>query len=449
MRLGGWLLSKGKITEEQLARSLQDQSFFGGRLGSSLIKLGYINEDVLGEYLADISGIPYAPPERMENIPPEVIATVPSRLAPQYHIIPIGRDGRRLQLAMRDPRDLIAIDEIAFLTGLTIEPFVATEFRILQALERYYQVSIGTKTIPVAEGEAEASRPESRVPPPLAAPEPEIGLDGRPLDDPSAAEDLLAQTDDGLPAYLLDPEVSIPSSMQAWRMAQQDIPTELPPVQHPLAPVQAVAPPAVESPPAASLDAAPEPPPMQSGAAAPATLAAAAEEAAPVTVETPLTMEALSERLRAAETRDEVFDALLDFASGRFTRSALFAVQQERILGWSGRGEGISPLRIRNITVALDEPSLFVFFRKGGDYYYGAVPDLPANVRFYLDMGCPVPDRVLLMPVTIKGRPTVILYADNGSFAAAAPDIDAFRRALHKASLALEILILKNKIMML
>ncbi|MFQ5878169.1 MAG: hypothetical protein ACE5JH_10860, partial [Acidobacteriota bacterium] len=91
----------------------------------------------------------------------------------------------------------------------------------------------------------------------------------------------------------------------------------------------------------------------------------------------------------------------------------------------------------------------FVFFRSGGDYYYGPVPDLPANARFYLDLGLPPPARVLLVPLTIKGRASVILYADNGPQAGPLPDIEEYRRLLNKAALALEILILRNKITMI
>src|SRR5258708_6350775 len=131
VKLGDWLLRKDKITEEQLSRALQDQAIFGGRLGSSLIKLEYVDEDTLGEYLADVSGVPYATGRRLDEIPPDVIAAVPARLAAQYRIIPIAIEGRRLHLAMRDPKDLIALDEIAFLTGLAIEPYVATEYRLL------------------------------------------------------------------------------------------------------------------------------------------------------------------------------------------------------------------------------------------------------------------------------------------------------------------------------
>ena len=170
---------------------------------------------------------------------------------------------------------------------------------------------------------------------------------------------------------------------------------------------------------------------------------------APATQPPATTMEAVSTRLRQAETRDEVFDAVLTFTASRFTRAALFVAQPDRVLGWSGRGGGLQPLRVRNVIVPLDRPSLFVFFRTGGDYFYGPVPDLPANAKFYLDLGCPPPARVLLMPLTITDRPAVILYADNGPEASTAPDVQQFRRLLGKAALALEVLILRNKIMMI
>jgi hypothetical protein len=160
-------------------------------------------------------------------------------------------------------------------------------------------------------------------------------------------------------------------------------------------------------------------------------------------------METATARLRQAETRDEVFDAVLDFTAAYHKRAALFVVQQDRILGWSGRGDGLQPSRVRNVIVPLDRPSLFVFFRTGGDYFYGPVPDLPANAKFYLDLGCPPPARVLLVPLTITDRPAVLLYADNGSDAKTAPEVQLYRRLLKKAALGLEVLILRNKIMMI
>lgn len=426
MKLGAWLVQKKKITEEQLARALQDQAFFGERLGNSLIKLGFIDDDTLGEYLAEISRTRFAPARRLEGVPPEVIAAVPARLAAKYRIVPIAIEARKLHLAMRDPKDLLAIDEIAFLTGLPIEPYVATEFQILRAIERYYQIKVGTKTIPVA-----GVLQEKAPPPPTQQPRgaaaalprksgPEIGLDGLPLDADPGDLDQPFMTSAPSPPTPCEPEGPLPISLEEWRLKVEAAPRP---------PTPAAAPPS-------------EPPAVPRGVS---TVAAPQ----PVSAPGPATMETASRRLREAETRDEVFDPILDFTAARFRRAALFVVQQDRVIGWSGRGDGLFPSRIRNVIVPLDRPSLFVFFRSGGDYFYGPVPDLPANAKFYLDLGCPPPARVLLIPLAIMERTAVILYADDGPDTSRVPEIQQYRRLLQKASLALEVLILRNKIMMI
>jgi hypothetical protein len=452
-KLGDWLLSQGKINEEQLQRALHDKAFFGERLGNSLIKLGFIDEDVLGEYLAEISHTHYAHARQMENISPEVIAAVPARLAAKYCIVPIAIEGRRLHLAMRDPKDLIALDEIAFLTGLPIEPYVATEFRLIRAIERFYGISLGTRAIPVAPGPPDPLRPRSAAPakagPPRPA-EPEIGLDGLPLNaDPNDLDQPFTDAAGGAPPAGLEPAGPVPRSLDAWREEmpeaaraenQPGVAPPRPAASPAAGPGTATTRPFAAAPPAAASPAPPAPAPKggRLSAAPPAAPAPAA-----------ISMEAVSGRLREAETRDEVFDAVLDFTATRFLRAALFVAQPDRVLGWSGRGGGLVPTRVRNVIVSLDRPSLFVFVRSGAEYSYGPVPDLPANAKFYLDLGCPPPARVLLVPLAIAERPAGILYADNGPDASMAPDVQEFRRLLRKAALALEILILRNKIMMI
>ncbi len=461
MKLGAWLLSRGKINEDQLQRALQHQQFFGGRLGSSLIKLGHIDEDVLGAYLSDVAGAPYAPPARLEAVPPEVVALVPARLASQYRVVPLELEGRRLRLAMRDPKDLIALDEIAFLTGMMIEPYVATDFRIQQALQRYYQVSPGPEALPVASAAAMAVPPPAARRPEPAAPKTEthagpapLGFDGFPLDaDPGPI--LMPPPRPGVsPSAGTRETASPPTSLEQWRQAQDDIPEEMPEPDPrwatPPAPLQPPPGPALR---AIALAPAPAPEPIVRTAPLPiVTPAVPASSIAPPPApgESPAdaaNLEAAALRLQRAETRDDVFAVILDFVAARFQRSALFVVQGDRVTGWSGRGDGIEPIRVRQVTVSLDRPSLFSFFRGGADFYQGPVADQPANTRFYLDLGCPPPARALLLPLRIKDRPAVILYADNASDAGAGFDATPLRRLLAKASLALEILILRTKIL--
>lgn len=460
MKLGAWLLSRGKINEDQLQRALQHQQFFGGRLGSSLIKLGHIDEDVLGAYLSDVAGAPYAPPARLEAVPPEVVALVPARLASQYRVVPLELEGRRLRLAMRDPKDLIALDEIAFLTGMMIEPYVATDFRIQQALQRYYQVSPGPEALPVASAAAMAlPPPAARRPEPSpakseapAGPAP-LGFDGFPLDaDPGPILMPPPLPGASAPARVRD-VASPPTSLEQWRQAQDDIPEEIPEPDPRWATPPAPLPPPGPAPRAVALAPAPAPGPIVHTAplqivtpVVPASSIAAPQAPGDSPADA-ANLEAAALRLQRAETRDDVFAVILDFVAARFQRSALFVVQGDRVTGWSGRGDGIEPIRVRQVTVSLDRPSLFSFFRGGADFYQGPVADQPANTRFYLDLGCPPPARALLLPLRIKDRPAVILYADNGSDPGAGFDATPLRRLLAKASLALEILILRTKIL--
>jgi hypothetical protein len=164
---------------------------------------------------------------------------------------------------------------------------------------------------------------------------------------------------------------------------------------------------------------------------------------------TTLTLEQVSESLKNARTRDEVFEAMLEFCSARFVRTAVFLVTAEKVFGFSGRGEGFEPSRIRTVTVGLETPSIFSYFQTGSEFYYGPVPGLPANQSFYRSLGISPPDRVLLLPISIKGRLIALLYGDLSANRREEPDVPVFRRLVQKAVLALEILILRNKIGMI
>ncbi len=172
----------------------------------------------------------------------------------------------------------------------------------------------------------------------------------------------------------------------------------------------------------------------------------------PLTLVQPLppgSLEEVSRNLKNSLSRDEVFNALVAFCAARFMRTALFVVMQEKVIGWGGHGSGFDPARVRATTVPFGVPSIFSYFRMGSDFYFGPVPDLPANQHFYRDLSVPAPDRVLLIPIHIKGRLIALLYGDNGAGRREEPDIALFRRVAQKASLALEILILRNKIEMI
>jgi type II secretion system (T2SS) protein E len=444
MKLGSWLIARGRITGVQLKRALLDQSFYGCRLSSSLMKLGYLDEETLGEYLSDLFHVPYAPLEKFQNIPPEVLRMIPESLARKHLLVPLGIHGKKILVAMMNPGDILVMDEVAFLTGLQVETCVSSEDHLLDALERHYNLPrVVRETIPIAgrtESDQEprsAAPPEEKRPSPPPAPETEaveMGLDGRPLPgNADAVPEVLSRQRPILAPATASEGPRFPRNMEEWRAADEALPLcGTPPVEE-----------SVPGPPMA-------PPPSSISIPSSRHPAAAKPPLSLVPPPASQSLEEASLHLRDSSTRDEVFQAVLDFCGGRFTRSALFLVTQEKVVGWSGRGDGFDEARIRATTVPFGVPSIFSYFRMGSEFYFGPVPALPANQEFYQKHQLAPPERVLLVPIQIKGRLIALLYGDYGSGGMGGePDIATFRRLAQKASLALEILVLRNKISML
>ena len=131
MRLGEGMVKEGLITNDQLAKALERQIIFGGRLGTNLVEMGAVSEETLAKYLSKALGVPYAEPDKFEDVPQEVHDALPPELAEKYTAFPIARERNRLHLAMKDPNDMAALDDLGFIVGLTIKPYIASEIRIL------------------------------------------------------------------------------------------------------------------------------------------------------------------------------------------------------------------------------------------------------------------------------------------------------------------------------
>jgi type IV pilus assembly protein PilB len=136
-RLGELLIKRNFITPDQLKKALDDQKFKGGRLESALVRLGYVKEDDLLSFLSAQYRVPSVRISKIE-INPNVIKLVPASKAKNHFIIPIQRVGPKLTVAMADPSNILVIDEIKFMTGFNVEPVVASESEIIEAIKKYY-----------------------------------------------------------------------------------------------------------------------------------------------------------------------------------------------------------------------------------------------------------------------------------------------------------------------
>ncbi len=139
-RLGELLVRNELISEQQLIDALKDQKQHGGRLGSCLVRLGFVKEEELSAFLSKQYGVPSINLTEFE-IDPDVIRQIPPEIAQKYQIVPVNRAGSTLIVAMNDPSNIFAIDDIKFMTGFNVEVVVATESSIKTAIDRYYDQS--------------------------------------------------------------------------------------------------------------------------------------------------------------------------------------------------------------------------------------------------------------------------------------------------------------------
>ncbi len=136
-RLGELLVRENLISLQQLQQAQEEQRKSGGRLGYNLTKLGYIEENELTQFLSKQYGVPAINLSEFE-IDQEVIRLVPREVAEKHQVIPVNRAGASLIVAMADPSNIFAIDDLKFLTGYNIEPVIASETAIMTAVDRYY-----------------------------------------------------------------------------------------------------------------------------------------------------------------------------------------------------------------------------------------------------------------------------------------------------------------------
>jgi type IV pilus assembly protein PilB len=139
-RLGELLVRNKLIDEQQLVKALEEQRSGGGRLGASLVKLGFLKEEDLAAFLSRQYGVPSINLGEFD-IDPQVSKLISAEVVKKYQLIPISRAGSTLIVAMSDPSNIFAIDDLKFMTGYNVEVVVATEANIKAAIDRCYDQS--------------------------------------------------------------------------------------------------------------------------------------------------------------------------------------------------------------------------------------------------------------------------------------------------------------------
>ncbi len=384
VRLGELLIHNKLLTKEQLDEALQAQVIFGGKLGTILIEMGLISESLLAKALSKLMKIPCAKPGQLQKIPGNIIAILSAELAEQYKAIPMMLNGKNLTLAMANPHDLKAIDDISFRTGYIVRPVLALEVRLVHALERYYDIKRSMRYIaPPTQVRKELDQLEQK-----SAKQEEEEYLGAPGSEHVYTPETIQKTPNG--AFPEEEIVAPPEEEEVEEQPQEEEIEEL--------------------------------------------------------VEEEVSLEETSLQLVEVRDRDDVADAIIRYLLTHYQRAALFMVVGGQITGWRSARDGEPIAGFDAFQLPATEPSVLKTAIDNQSYFLGPVPKSGANLALTSHLGQPVPTTVLLLPLVLMGRVVGLIYIDDPetNLAEHLPDLQVLAT---KGLMAFELLILHNKIL--
>ncbi|WP_246014571.1 GspE/PulE/PilB domain-containing protein [Geomonas oryzae] len=448
MRLGEMLVQAGKITPFQLEETLKGQAIFGGRFGTNLVEMGYLDERDLAEFLSQKTGVPHAVPEQLLDIPDDVIKLISYDYVKKYRVVPIELNKRKLTLAMVDPTDFHAIDEISFATGLIIMPVIAPELRIVTAMEKYYRIKREVRYISVEGGSrsrnrhhaAHQSAPQAASPasraaaatPPPAPPKPTLELWTAHEEDDILDLPVL----EDLSCLEVLEQIEEPQAAPAPQSA-----TPAPAAAAPAAAIPPVAPEGVAAPTPAAEPAAPQ------TAAEPTAVPAAEVYEEIEEPEQDYSLESVLAGLAEPDDRDWIAELVTGYLGSQFRRVAFFLLRGGRASGWVARVDNRPVPEFEELELTLSEPSVLNVVDQSKNFFLGPMPATAGNQAIMEALGGGTPFNNLLVPLVMMGRVVAVLYVGGGS-TPLEEKLPEIQKLIAKAAMAFEILILKSKIMM-
>jgi hypothetical protein len=147
IKLGEALVEAGLITRQELNLALERQVTFGGSIGTNLLELRILNEEEFTNFLSKYFKVPAVTNEMITSIPEEALHSISKEIVEKYKILPLKKELKRLHFAMLNPKNVEMIDELRFMTGLDIIPYVIAELRLFYALEKYYGIKTDRRYI--------------------------------------------------------------------------------------------------------------------------------------------------------------------------------------------------------------------------------------------------------------------------------------------------------------
>lgn len=449
-KLGQLLVQRGWASPEDVKAALRTQKAAGGRLGTSLLECNALTEDVLLKALSEQHRVPAAGVEDLRRVPDETVASLPAKLAVRCRAVPFRAFGTQVHVAMLDPRDLNQQDELAFALGKRVQPYVASEVRIHQALDRYYGDECPSRLATLAE-RLDRSRYLWRDQESRAAASVVRGAGGPSVwEHPEAALFGDLQAGPGTAAGAVAPAPRPTARSTPAPPAAEPARPRPRPVPGP-DPAEAPARPARARPRRATSVTLTEEERSEflAGLTEPASPTPDGDDdTRPIPADAPplpVSFAELEERFERAVDPDEVARLLTAFLGVRFERVALFKVLRDRVLGWCGRGRALDEEALRRFEAGFDEPSVFLNLRQGGTFFLGKLPAMAVHRSLARCWGGGLPPESLLLPVRIRGRLVTVLYLDRHDEGLARVELDPLLALAASAAGAYERCILRKK----
>ncbi len=465
-RLGETLVRIGALSEEQLQRAVTDQIVFGGSLPTSILELGLLDEDRLGEALARAYDVDYVDRERLSSVPYELIRTFPPRLAEKHRVVPCSIEGKAIRLAMMDPSNLLALDEVAFVTGYRIIPSVALEVRILEALEKYFGMVRSQRFLMLAEDltrrtaagnpgpapadpipgppgiDDAATMPAGQAhpsPPAVGQTETDAQIDdtaSSPAGQDQPSPPAVGQIDAGAQGagVAADPDRLVATAAVSGLAGEEPTVTAVRP-EHGIT--------------GTSVD--PERPLHEGrlhdgGLEEDVTHPTRPQDREGPPGDSLTFLPGAARRLAEARRVEDVFATLITYAAARLPRCMVFVPKAQNAVLWSSSCRDLQDGDLAGLRVSLEE-SVFALADDRDDHYLGAPPRRRGVMAFYDALGVPLPKTVVVVPIRVQDRIAAYLYCDGAGQEILALDLPSLRSLCARAGFALQILILRNKIL--
>ncbi len=390
LRLGEILVSDGACALDDVRDALKNQVIFGGRLGTNLLELGALTEESLARALGRQHAMPCLYGEL--QLDPAATALLEPEIADRCEAIPYVLADRKLALLVVDPRNLAALDEVAFATGKQVHPIVVPEARAWVLLRSTYGIDRHLRGIDVDFGDLRQESETSSTRSPAAVPARSGG-------------DLIGEREfDALYRGAAPPSEAATSPDDVIELGEIVEP-EPSPRDLPERAATSPALPSIAAEVIAALAQGPSRPPPARLAPVPAR-----EEPEP----SPLGFDEALRSLEGVGERDAIARTVLRYARSRFARAILLTVHGGSAQGWAGLGEKLGRSAVGRIHFDLGTPGIVETVVRTRAHFLGPIPKTEANVRLLKLLGGGVPGNALVVPILTAGRVVNVFYADAG-----------------------------------